>query len=85
MAGLQHDLLRDGQDGVELSIDSDSEAVRIGDKLFRPLPGVEIVVEQRGDDYCVKGHNQYGDETRWKCVDGTGSRPDVGVLENEEF
>ncbi len=83
MAGLQYDLLDSGQEGIELSIDSDSEPVRVGEVSFQPLPGVEIVVELREDAYCVRGRNQYGDETHWECVDGTGDRPDMGVLDKE--
>ena len=83
MAGLQHDLLRRGQEGVEMSIDHESGPLLVGSEPFTPQPGVEVVVEQRGETYCVKGSNQYGDETRWLCVDGTGDRPDAAVLEKE--
>lgn len=83
VAGLQHDLLKGGRPGVELSVDDGSDPVPVGTEMFTPLPGVEIVVERRNDSYCVQGRNQYGDETRWICVDGTGDRPDVGVLEKE--
>lgn len=81
MEGLQYDLLRAGQEGVEVSVDSSSDPVAIGDALFLPSSGVTIVVEHRDDAYCVQGTNQYGDETLWKCVDGTGLRPDLGGLE----
>lgn len=83
MAGLQYDLLRGGHDGLELSIGPGDDPVLLGDESFAPLPGVKVVVEQRGESYCVMGSNQYGDETRWVCVDGTGERPDLGVLEDE--
>lgn len=83
MAGLQYDLLESGQEGLELSANDGSDPVVVGDVPFKPLPGVEIVVEQRGESYCVKGINQYGDETRWVCVDGTGDRPELGTLEDE--
>lgn len=83
MAGLQHDLLKSGRPGVEMSVDDGSAPVVVGAESFTPMPGVEVVVEQRGESFCVKGSNQYGDETRWICVDGTGDRPDLGVLEGE--
>lgn len=83
MAGLQYDQLKSGEEGLELSIDDGSDPVVVGDEAFTPLPGVKIVVEQRDEFYCVQGRNQYGDETRWMCVDGTGERPDLGVLEDE--
>lgn len=83
MAGLQYDLLKSGRPGVEMSVDDGSAPVLVGGKAFTPLPGIEIVVEQRGESFCVKGSNQYGDETQWMCVDGTGDRPDLGILEDE--
>jgi len=83
MAGLQYDLLKSGRDGIELSMSHGDEAVLVGEKSFTPLAGVTVVVEQRGESYCVMGSNQYGDETRWMCVDGTGERPDLGALEKE--
>lgn len=83
MAGLQYDLLKSGEDGVEVAIDGDSGPVLIGDEWFEASPGVELVVEQRGDSYCVQGRNEYGDETEWNCVDGTGTRPDLGGLEED--
>lgn len=83
MAALQHELLENDQAGLELTIDDESEPVVVGDASFAPQPGVEIVVEQRGESFCVRGSNEYGDETRWLCVDGTGDPPDLGVLEKE--
>lgn len=75
MAGLQWDLLNAGKQGVEVDLDSAAEFVAVGDKDFTPSPGVRIVVEQQDDSYCVKGWNQYGDETAWHCVDGSEARP----------
>lgn len=83
MAGLQYDLLKSGQEGMALTVDADSAPVLVGGESFTPLPGVEIVVEQRGGSHCIKGSNQYGDATEWHCVDGTGDRPDLGTLEDE--
>ncbi|KAA1417033.1 hypothetical protein F0U44_17815 [Nocardioides humilatus] len=81
MAGLQYDLLKSGKPGIEVSLDV-TEPVHIGDAAFRTNPGVEIVVEERDGEYCVKGTNQYGSETDWECVDGTGLRPEPGAAED---
>lgn len=83
MAGPQYDLLESGRAGVELSVDAASDPVAVGEESFTLLPGVEIVVEQRGELYCVMRRNQHGDETRWLCVDGTGDRPELGTLADE--
>jgi hypothetical protein len=83
MAGLQWDLLESGGRGVRLSIDADSGPVLVGVEPFYPLPGVSLVVEKREGEFCVQGSNQYGDETEWICVDGTGTRPSLGTLEDE--
>jgi hypothetical protein len=85
MAGLQYDLLNEGKPGIEFSVDSTSPPVRVGDELFQANPGVEIVDEERDGSWCVQGRNQYGDETEWQCVDGTGTRPSLGALEGERF
>ncbi|MEZ0578019.1 hypothetical protein [Nocardioides sp. MH1] len=83
MAAMQYDLLRSGLPGIEMSVDSDTGPVRVGNAVFFTLPGVRVDVEQRGDEYCVQGHDQYGDETEWVCVDGTGERPSLGAVEGE--
>ena len=85
MAGLQYDLLKEGKPGVELSVDSSSGPVLVGDVSFETNDGVSIVVEERDGDYCVQGHNEHGSETLWECVDGTGTRPELGALEGEDF
>jgi hypothetical protein len=83
MAGLQWDLLESGRRGVKLTIEADSGPVLVGVEPFYPQPGVSIVVEKRKGEFCVQGRNQYGDETDWICVDGTGTRPELGSLEDE--
>lgn len=85
MAGLQWDLLNERKPGIELTLDSTSPPVRVGDEFFQPNAGVEIVVEERDGSWCVQGHNQYGDVTEWQCVDGTGTRPSMGALEGESY
>lgn len=85
MAGYQYDALRSGGTGLELTVDAKSVPVTVGGERFTPSPGVVIVVEKRESSYCVQGRNQYGHETDWTCVDGTGSRPELGALEGENF
>ena len=48
MAGLQYDLVKGGQEGVELSIDSASEPVRVGAVSFHPLPTGHGCSRERG-------------------------------------
>ncbi len=81
MAGLQYDLLVSGQEGVEISVDSEAP-VLVGTEPFQPSEGVTIVVERQDDSICVRGSNEDGDETDWHCVDGTDVRPDLGTLDN---
>jgi hypothetical protein len=83
MAGLQWDLLKEGRRGVRFSLEADSGPVLVGAVPFYRQPGVAIEVERRKGGACVRGSNQYGDETDWICVDGTGSRPELGSLEDE--
>jgi hypothetical protein len=85
MAGLQYDLLNEGKPGIELAVDSTSPPVRVGEEIFQANEGVEVVVEERDGSWCVQGRNQYGDETEWQCVDGTGTRPSMGALEGEHY
>lgn len=84
MAGLQYDLLRAGRPGYEVTVDESSGTVYIGEVAFETLPGVTVVVEEREDgEMCVQGRNEHGSETEWECVDGTGTRPDLGAVEGE--
>jgi hypothetical protein len=83
MAGLQWDLMKSRGRGVRMSIEADSGPVLVGVEPFHPLPGISLVVRKRDGEFCVQGSNQHGDRTDWVCVDGTGSRPDLGSLEGE--
>lgn len=81
MAGLQWDLLKGDRPPVLAELDHDSSPVQVGEHQFRPESGVRIVVEERGNHVCVQGSNQYGDQTRWQCVDKKSPRPALGGLE----
>ena len=69
MAELQTRNLEKGGEVVEVELTDDDE-VRVRDKSFRPSDGVRVQVVVDGDGYCVRGWNQHGDSTRWRCGDG---------------
>ncbi len=81
MSALQYDLLRQGRPGLELSLAEGSAPVDVGGTTFQVSPGVNLVVERRGEGICVQGTNEHGDRTHWHCVDGTGNRPALGALD----
>jgi hypothetical protein len=52
---------------VELS---DGDSARIAGEVFRPSAGVTVVVRApEAGSYCVQVSNQYGDVSRWACLD----------------
>jgi hypothetical protein len=52
---------------VELS---DGDSARIAGEVFTPSAGVTVVVRTpETDSYCVQVSNQYGDVSRWACLD----------------
>lgn len=49
---------------------TDSESARVAGQVFTPSQGVTVVVRTpEADSYCVQVSNQYGDVSRWACLD----------------
>lgn len=81
MAWLQYDHLRNGGrvEPVQLS---GGESTTVDDQSFTTSPGVTVRVKASDGGYCVKGWNQFGDATAWKCGDGETRPPPLGALAN---
>ena len=49
---------------------TDGETVRLGDTDFTPAPGISISVTVTTDGYCIRAHNDLGDQVPERCEDG---------------
>lgn len=81
MAWLQYDHLRQGGtvEPVELR---GGESTTIDGRSFTTSPGVTVHVKASDDGYCVKGWDQFGDTTEWKCGDGDTRPSPLGALKH---
>ncbi len=53
---------------VALTVEPGATATEEG-LSFTTSAGVRLVVETTTDGYCVRGENQYGDRSKWQCLD----------------
>lgn len=53
---------------VALTVEPGATVTEDG-RSFTTSAGVRLVVETSADGYCVQGENQYGDRSRWQCLD----------------
>ena len=79
MAWLQYDHLRQGG-GVEPVQLSGGESTTVDGQSFTTSPGVTVRVKASDGGYCVKGWDQFGDATAWKCGDGETRPSPLGAL-----
>lgn len=77
---FHHNLLA-GTPPVLVKITPKSHAVNIGGVAYRPKPNVLVLVRKSTDGVCVRGKNQYGDHTKWICIDTALPAPKLGGLQ----